>query len=428
MVAPSFPLQSNERLLKESAEHHFVRPDVSLLGRLCHAYLTDGRLVLCEADYDMIKMSEKSVGGILHEFPLSAVEALRPGSTAVEPHIEFAVREPGKGVAKLVLYFRDKGFALGRPERLSERDEWISAVNSSREKLGLPALLLETLPSVATRGPRLTTAPDKSRAGVVLADKYEIRRHIGSGGMSLVYEGWDRKLERPVAVKMMRPDLALSGSDRSAFLREAKTSAALHHPFIVDIYEILEEDNEIYLIFEFVDGQTLQERLDQKGPFKAGDLKPILKYVCDALSFAHSLKVTHRDLKSSNIMLSKQGYAKVMDFGIARHIKDTASRKTKLDTSGTFPYMAPEQEMGKFDLRSDIFALGVTAYELLTGELPYRGPNFYLQKEKKERRPLVELAADAPGELVAAVDRCLEFQADDRFQSVADFARAIGEA
>ena len=158
--------------------------------------------------------------------------------------------------------------------------------------------------------------------------------------------------------------------------------------------------------------------------------KPVLKCICEALAYAHSCKVVHRDIKPSNIMLTKHGYAKVMDFGVARQIKDTAERlsKTKLDTSGTLAYMAPEQERGRSDLRADIFALGATVYELLGGEQPFTGPNFYIQKEKQDFKPLADLEPSVPPELSRAVERCMSFKAEDRFQSVAEFAKAIGAA
>jgi len=425
MVEPGFPLAEGEKVVRESAEHHLLRPDASLVARLCHPFLTTTRLVLCEADYDLLEGRELRVGPVMHEVPLSAIQAMKAGADHAEPNIEIDAREPGKGLSKLILYFRDRGWPLGRPERLGERDEWITGISASRDALGLPRLAVPTRPPEAAPATAATT-PDKHAPGVILGGKYEIVKHIGSGGMALVYEGLDKTLERPVAIKMMRPEVGMAGRDKTIFLREAKTSAALHHPFITDIYEVLDEAEAIYLIFEFVDGQTLQERMDDKGPFKPQALKPLLREICEALSYAHSMKYAHRDLKPSNIMVTKQGHAKVMDFGIARVLKDTASRNTKLDTSGTMPYMAPEQELGKGDFRCDIFSLGVTAYELLTGELPYRGPNFYLQKEKKDRKALCDACGEAPAELVAAIDRCLEFDPKDRFQTIAEFAASAG--
>jgi serine/threonine-protein kinase len=121
-------------------------------------------------------------------------------------------------------------------------------------------------------------------------------------------------------------------------------------------------------------------------------------------------------------MITRQGFAKVMDFGIAREIKDTMSRLTRLDTSGTAAYMAPEQELGKFDGRADIYALGVTLYEALSGTPPFPGPNFLRQKELMEFKPLAEAAPTAPKEFRDAIERCLRFDANERFQTIAEFA------
>lgn len=421
-------LAPGESLLKEAANGHFLRPAAGLSGRLCHPYLTSHRLVLCEAYYDLAAMREKAVGPVLHEIALSAVVLLAAGPPDQEPCIELAVAAPGQPPEKVLLFFRDDGWTAAAPERRAERDEWLTEIDRCCAALGVkPERGTPKAPETAAAAPE-PAAPTKPAA--LLAGKYELLRELGSGGMGVVYEGRDHSLDRPVAVKRMLPALRMAGRDKSLFLKEAKLSASLHHPFIADIYAILDEGTEIYLIFEYIDGKTLQEYLESKRCMSADKAKPVLKCVCEALAYAHSCKVVHRDVKPSNIMLTKQGYAKVMDFGVARQIKDTAERlsKTKLDTSGTLAYMAPEQELGRSDLRSDIFALGATVYELLGGEQPFTGPNFYIQKEKMNFTPLVELEPSVPPELARAVDRCLSFKPEDRFQSVEEFARAIGVA
>jgi predicted Ser/Thr protein kinase len=427
MSQPSYSLAGGETLLKEAGNSHFLRPAASLVGRLCHPYLTERRLIICEAYYDFAGMRERGVGGVLHEIALAGIEKLKSSPDSVEPYIELDSRNQSKELEKLVLFFRDDGWTVGAPERLAERDEWIAAIGLERERMGLP---LEIVKPQAPAVPSPPAAPKTPGGDLkrVLAGKYQILSHIGSGGMGIVYEGKDLTLERSVAVKKMRSDVKISGRDRELFFQEAKTSALLHHPFIVDIYAIAEEGEEIFLVFEYVDGKTLQEYLDDKRRMPPEKTKQVLKCVCEALAYAHSCKVVHRDIKPSNIMITKQGYAKVMDFGISRRIKDTASRlsATKLDSSGTLPYMAPEQERGKGDQRADIFALGVTAYELLSGEMAFLGPNFYLQKEKKDFKPLAEISPDVPAELALAVERCMSFNAEDRFPTVEEFASAAG--
>jgi serine/threonine-protein kinase len=286
---------------------------------------------------------------------------------------------------------------------------------------------LQTRTSTGTPDP--APAPASATAPPIretlVGRKYELDHHIGEGGMGLVYAGRDLELGRFVAIKKMRPELKLNARDKKRFMQEANLSAALHHPCIVEIYDIAEQNGDVYLIFEFVDGETMDKRLDI-GPMKVEELRPLLKYVCQALEFAHSKKVVHRDLKPSNIMLTRQGFAKVVDFGIAREIKDTVSRLTNMDTSGTLAYMAPEQELGKFDARSDIYSLGVTLYEAICLQHPFPGPNYLLQKEKMVFMPLAEAAPQAPKDFCDAIERCLRYDPKDRYQSVAEFARAAG--
>ncbi|MEK7858482.1 MAG: serine/threonine-protein kinase [Elusimicrobiota bacterium] len=421
------PLADGESLVKEAANGHFLRPASGLSGRLCHSYLTDRRLVLCAAYYDLAAMREKEPGPVLYEAALSSIVRLKAGPPDQEPCLLLTVALPDKAPETLLLFFRDDSWTAAAPERLAERDEWLAETARCCSAQGGTFELVapKTPEKPVPAGPAAPVKP----AGW-LAGKYELKRELGSGGMGIVYEGRDHSLDRPVAIKRMLPALKLAGRDKTLFLKEAKLSASLHHPFIADIYAILDEGAELYLIFEYVDGKTLQEYLDTKRVMPAEKAKPVLKCICEALAYAHSCKVVHRDIKPSNIMLTKHGYAKVMDFGVARQIKDTAERlsKTKLDTSGTLAYMAPEQERGRSDLRADIFALGATVYELLGGEQPFTGPNFYIQKEKQDFKPLADLEPSVPPELSRAVERCMSFKAEDRFQSVAEFAKAIGAA
>ena len=423
MIETAFATASGESLLKEAGDGHFLRPMASRLGRLCRAFLTNQRVVLCEAYYDASRRTEKSVGGVLYQIPLSALESIQPGPETAEPGIILNLRGRQGELEKVLLFFRDPGWAGGQSERSEERDAWLESIAEERSKAGSP---LPPITHAVSRAPQ--AAPAAAAPGRVLSEKYELGKQIGSGGMGVVYLGRDQRLERPVAIKRMRPEINSLGRDKALFLREARTSAALHHPFIVDIYDIVDLDDDLFLVFELIDGLTLQEYLDKQGPMPPERVLPMLKCVCEALDFAHTRKVVHRDLKASNIMMTKQGYAKVMDFGISRMMKDTASKLATIDTSGTLPYMAPEQELGRSDVRSDVFALGVTVYELLSGDLPFQGPNFYLQKEKRLFRPLLEIAPRTPDNLAAAVEKCLQFDAAHRFQSVADFAAAAGAA
>lgn len=206
-----------------------------------------------------------------------------------------------------------------------------------------------------------------------LADKYELRGQIGQGGMGLVYEGFDVRLGRRVAIKQMRPELKGIPEDRARFLREAKLISRLSHPYIVSIHDILEQGGELYLIFDYVDGRPLSQILSERGCLPLPDSLRILEQVCEAVGHAHRQNVLHRDLKPANIMVDANGYAKVMDFGLAREVKDTLSKVTQNTIAGTPAYMAPEQHLGPIGPAGDVFALGVCLYEMLCGGTPFDG-------------------------------------------------------
>ncbi|MFH1956910.1 MAG: protein kinase [bacterium] len=251
-------------------------------------------------------------------------------------------------------------------------------------------------------------------------DKYEIIRERGRGGMGIVYEAMNKKLGKKIALKKMKEELAINPRERERFLMEARRVAVLQHPHIVDIYDIIEEKNNIYLIFEFVEGRTIEWHLNEKGKFILSRTIEITKQICEALDYAHGHKIIHRDMTTSNIMICHNGRVKVMDFGIAREAKNTFSRLTGKDTSGTLAYMAPEQELGSYDVQSDIFSVGVCFYEMLAGELPYKGPNFYLQKTKMSYRKIREINPEIPQEIESIIEKCLQPEKENRYNTVED--------
>ncbi|MBI4424721.1 MAG: serine/threonine protein kinase [Elusimicrobia bacterium] len=207
----------------------------------------------------------------------------------------------------------------------------------------------------------------------VASGSYDIGKEIGRGGMGSVYEGYDRNLGRRVAIKVLRGELQRDPGQRERFLKEARTVAALDHPNILRIHAVIrEEDDRTLLVFERVDGRTLRQLADAK-PARRLSLEetgPILRDVCAALEYAHFKRVIHRDIKPSNVMVTDADQVKVMDFGIARVTHDSLGTLTG-SVSGTPCYMAPELEDGRVGPEADVFSLGVTAYELLTGRLPY---------------------------------------------------------
>jgi len=306
--------------------------------------------------------------------------------------------------------------------------------------------------------PKEATLTSVEQQTGTLLGRYEILREIGRGGMGIVYEAVNKKLGKKVALKKMREELAINPREKERFLKEARKVAELHHPHIVDIYDIIEETpsqsppfqggekvgvvppsqgGDIWLVFEYVDGKTVEEILNTTGKFAVKEAIEIIKQVCEALKYAHSRHIIHRDIKPSNIIVEnppqspfdkggiKGGFVKMMDFGIAREAKDTFSRVTGKDTSGTLAYMAPEQELGSYDERSDIFSLGVCFYEMLTGELPFKGPNFYLQKEKSAYIKIREINPEIPEEIEKIIEKCLEPEKEKRFRTVDELRQVL---
>lgn len=247
------------------------------------------------------------------------------------------------------------------------------------------------------------------RSGVVVDHhhpSYQIVNRLGEGGMGVVYGAVDETLERKVAIKKMKDELKLDPEERARFLQEARTIAALRHPNIVEIYSILEEDeDDIALVLEFVEGMTLAQRIDQKGHLGLEECKAILRPVCEALEYAHQHGIVHRDLKPTNIMLTDDGQVKVMDFGIAHRVKGSEPTGSVL---GTPDYMAPEALKGFVLKESDIYALGVCAFEMLSGARP---------KGKK----LSKVRPGTPKELEELIDYCLKLDPNQRLSSAKEF-------
>ncbi len=257
----------------------------------------------------------------------------------------------------------------------------------------------------------------------LLKGQFKTLRQIGVGGMGLVYEGTDLSLDRRVAIKKMREELRVDEKERQRFIAEAKLVAGLHHPHIVDIYSIIEEGADVYLVFEYVSGKTVQEKLNEKGRFTLAEALPVAEDVAAALDYAHSRQVIHRDLKPSNIMIDDNGYAKVMDFGVARQAKDALTRVMTGTVVGTPPYMAPEQEMGALCKQSDVFALGVCLYHMLCGALPFNGPGvaMYTEKVNKNYKPLGQAVEGLPAGIDEVFAKALEPDLELRYQSAREF-------
>lgn len=293
------------------------------------------------------------------------------------------------------------------------------------------------VPSQATRVPEPVgppTDPDlRAHVERVLASTYELDREIGRGGMGIVYKARDRRLKRLVAIKVLPPELAFRSEIRTRFLREAETAAQLSHPNIVPIYSVDERDGIVYFAMALVEGDNLAVRLHTHGAMSPPEARRIILEVTHALAYAHERGVVHRDIKPDNILLqSADGRVMVTDFGIARAVTEGAdARLTATGMAiGTPAYMSPEQSTGdrQIDGRSDLYSLGVVAYQMLTGDPPFEAPSTpaLLVKHLSERpEPIASRRRGVPPDLERAVMLLLEKDPDLRFPSAAALATAL---
>jgi serine/threonine-protein kinase len=276
--------------------------------------------------------------------------------------------------------------------------------------------------------------PLDERVVAAVGDHYERGGEIGRGGMSVVYSARDRRLNRPVAIKVLPPELAYDPAVRTRFTREAQTSAQLSHAHIVPIYDVGERDGLAYFVMALVSGGNLAALLAHVPRPPIDEARRLLREICDALTYAHQRGVVHRDIKPDNILLdAESGRAIVTDFGIARAM-EAGGRLTATGIAvGTPAYMSPEQAVGEreVDGRSDIYSLGVLGYQMLTGRLPFTCGNsmaLLLKHITEPPRPISELRPDAPRTLCDAIDRALAKDREDRWPTAVAFREALAAA
>ncbi len=266
-----------------------------------------------------------------------------------------------------------------------------------------------------------------------LSGSYELDRELGRGGMGIVYRAKDKRLKRYVAIKLLPPELAYRGEIKSRFLREAETAAQLSHPNIVPIYSVDERDGLVYFVMACIDGDTLAKRMHDQGRMSVDETRRIVREVADALAFASSRGVIHRDIKPDNILLDADtNRAMVTDFGIARAVQEGNDvRLTATGVAiGTPAYMSPEQAAGdrEIDGRSDLYALGIVAYQMLAGELPFKATNTptMLMKHLTERpAPIIQHRPEVPADLEAIIMTLLEKEPERRFANAAELVLAL---
>ena len=267
----------------------------------------------------------------------------------------------------------------------------------------------------------------------ILAGRYEIRDLIGRGGMAEVHLGYDKRLSRIIAIKLLRSDIAGDPTFQARFRREAQSAAALNHPTIVAVYDSGEEEitapngatrSVPYIVMEYVEGHTVRELLGDGDAVPIPEAVEITTGVLDALEYSHRAGIVHRDIKPGNIMLTSTGAVKVMDFGIARAMEDSSATVTQTHAVvGTAQYLSPEQARGEVvDARSDLYSTGCLLYELLTGQPPFTGDSavaIAYQHVREIPKPPSALAADVPESLDRVVLKALAKARDDRYQDAA---------
>ncbi len=266
---------------------------------------------------------------------------------------------------------------------------------------------------------------------------FEITAPLGAGGMGEVYRARDTRLGRDVAIKILVAEVATNKDRMSRFEQEARSASSLNHPNIITIHEIGSFDSTSYIAMEWVDGKTLRETL-KEGPLPARKAIQIAVQLADGLTKAHEAGIVHRDLKPENIMITKDGFAKILDFGLAKLFLPSGSEVSALPTSagtdagtilGTVGYMSPEQASGRaVDFRSDQFALGSILYEMLTGKRAFEEKTTVETLAaiiKKDPEPISSVPVQVPAPFRWIVDRCLEKNPEDRYASTRDLARDL---
>ena len=263
----------------------------------------------------------------------------------------------------------------------------------------------------------------------LLSNRYELGDTIGYGGMSEVHKGRDVRLSRDVAIKVLRADLARDPQFQERFRREAQNAAALNHPAIVAVYDTGETQTEFgplpYIVMEFVDGRTLRDIVKTEGPLPSKRAMEVMADVCAALDFSHRHGIVHRDVKPANVMITKTGAVKVMDFGIARAVADGQAQMTQTAAViGTAQYLSPEQARGEsVDARSDVYASGCVLFELLTGEPPFTGDSpvaVAYQHVREDPKPPSSLNPRVNPALDAIVLKAMAKNPANRYQSAAE--------
>ncbi|HZU39861.1 MAG TPA: protein kinase [Solirubrobacteraceae bacterium] len=267
--------------------------------------------------------------------------------------------------------------------------------------------------------------------GTTLNGRYRLEARIGAGGMSTVYRALDETLQRQVAIKLMNREVASDSAQLERFRREARAVAQLSHPNVVGVIDAGEDEGRPYIVFEHVDGETLKERIRRLGRLPVTEAVAYAIEIARALGAAHARHIVHRDVKPQNVLIDEEGRAKVTDFGIARTLDEdglTADGRVL----GTTDYVSPEQALGQpVTGQSDLYSLGIVLYEMLTGEVPFRGDNQVAVAMKHVREPMPDVQEKRPevsAALAAVVDTATAKRIEDRYADDAELIADLEDA
>lgn len=264
-----------------------------------------------------------------------------------------------------------------------------------------------------------------------LADRYDVQAPIGEGATAITYRGWDDRLERVVAIKILRRDMARDDGYVRRFRQEARSAASVSHGNVVDVYDFGQEAGDLFIVMQFVDGEDLKQLIQREAPLPPARVRLIAGQVLDGLQAIHAAGIVHRDIKPQNVLIGRDGIARLTDFGVA-HVHEDTGLTTAGTTVGTAAYMAPEQAQGgRVTQAADIYAVGVMLYEMLTGFLPFNGPTAMATMLEHIQREPVPPSQRLPGRgITPAMDsvilQALAKEPERRFNSARAMKQAVG--
>ena len=348
------------------------------------------------------------------------LDAACAGDTAVRRQIE-----------AMVLSHEDSGELLGAPEELLENGGATQADATAAFAQQARPSATQTEPAHAGPDDLAFLAPSARPGHLGRLGHYEVREVIGKGGFGVVLKGFDERLHRVVAIKVLSPAYAANGSARQRFIREARAAAAVKNEHVVGIYDVEDDAQPPYFVMEMIDGESLQAKLDRSGSLGVKEVLRIGMQIAEGLAVAHKQGLVHRDIKPANILLDNGvERVKLTDFGLARAVDD-ASITQSGTVAGTPMYMSPEQAEGlPIDHRSDLFSLGTVLYTMCTGRTPFRASGTHAVLKRvidASPRPIREINNEIPDWLCHIIARLHARRPEDRFQTAQEVAEVLGQ-